>query len=622
MEVAKQPVMSPLLPLQRRNYQTRTVFTQRALLRVGPRLSENPMALPHQLHRAIRAVGLAVFTPLLSPVFAQSSPRAVPATYAITNARIVPVSSATIEKGTIIVRDGLIAAVGATTVTIPGDARIIDGTGLTVYPGFIDAFGSIGMPSGGAAAAAARAGGGGRGAATTTGTRVGAANSAYPPGLQPEMTAIELLQPDAEMLSGPQSAGYTSALTVQGSGIFQGTSAVINLAGADVNAMIIRANVAQHIAFTPLRNGGFPNSLMGVFAALRQELLDAQHYRDEQAAYAKSPRGMKRPDFDPSLDALQSAIAGKQPVVMFASSQREIERALDLAKEFGLKPIIAGGSEAYLVAARLKLENVPVLLSANFPRRMSAPSADADPDPIRVLRERVEAPKGPGKLSQAGVRYALQSGGTNNWTDVLANVRRAMENGLTADQALRAMTVQPAEILGVADRLGTIETGKIANLTISRGDLFNRTGRVTQLFIDGKPIAVRATTAGESGAADNADANVATGTWTMSVNLDATDRTVTLSARQEGTRLLGSIQGMFGSAEINNGSVGADGTFRFSAAVTIKEGTEEATFVGSFEGNAVRGRLTIVGHAPGIFSGTRPARDGAAGRPRTPPPAR
>ncbi len=580
------------------------------------------MSLPHQLVRVVTAVGLYLYTPLLWPVFAQSSPRAVPATYAITNARIVPVSSSIIEKGTIIVRDGLIAAVGATTITIPGDARIIDGTGLTVYPGFIDAFGSIGMPSGGAAAAA-RAGGGRGAPAAATGVRVGAANSAYPPGLQPEMTALELLQPDAETLSGPQSAGYTSALTAQSSGIFQGTSAVINLAGADVNAMVIRANVAQHIGFTPLRNGGFPNSLMGVFAALRQELLDAQHYRDEQAAYAKSPRGMKRPDFDPSLDALQSAIAGKQPVVMFASSQREIERALDLAKEFGLKPIIAGGSEAYLVAARLKQDNVPVLLSANFPRRTSAPSADADPDPIRVLRERVEAPKGPGKLSQAGVRYALQSGGISNWTDVMANVRRAMENGLTADQALRAMTVQPAEILGVADRLGTIETGKIANLTISRGDLFDRTGRVTQLFIDGKPIAVRAATAGASGAADNAaETNIATGTWTMSVNLDATDRTVTLSARQEGTRLLGSIQGMLGSAEINNGSVGADGTFRFSASVTIKEGTEEATFVGSFDGNAVRGRLTIVGHAPGIFSGTRPARDGAAGRPRTPPPAR
>ena len=367
---------------------------------------------------------------------------------------------------------------------------------------------------------------------------------------------------------------------------------------------------------------------MGVFASRRQMLLDAQHYRDEQTAYAKNPRGMKRPEFDPSLDALQDVIAGRQPVVMFASTQREIERALDLAKEFGLKPIIAGGSEAHLIAARLKAENVPVLLSMNFPRRTSAPSPDADPDPIRVLRERAEAPKGPGRLAAAGVRFALQSGGTSTRTDVTANLRRAVDNGLTADQAIRALTTQPAEILGLGDRLGTIETGMIANRTISRGDLFDRNGHITQLFIDGKPVAVRPPVAagaggfgggrggaggspggGEAGCAPAADEMLtATGTWTLSVNIDATDRTVTLSLRQEGTRLTGSIQGMMGSSEIQNGSIGSDGAFRFNASVTLKEGTEEGMFSGTLEGNALRGRLTIVGHAPGIFSGTRPAR--------------
>lgn len=577
------------------------------------------MALLHRIARASGAVGLFVGAPLLHPIFAQASPRAIPATYAITNARIVPVSSATIEKGTIVIRDGLIAAVGA-NIAVPGDARVVDGTGLTVYPGFIDAYGSLGMSAGASPAAAGGRGGAppaaGRGAGA--GPSASAPNSAYPPGLQPELSALELLHADPDALAGPQSAGFTTALTAQGSGIFQGRSAIINLAGADVNAMVVKSDVAQHIAFSPLRNGGFPNSLMGVFAALRQQLLDAQHYRDEQAAYAKNPRGMKRPDFDPSLDALQGVISGKQPVVMFASSQREIERALDLAKEFGMKPIIAGGSEAYLIADRLKKEGVPVLLSTNFPRRMSAPSADADPDPVRLLRERVEAPKSPAKLTQAGVKFALQSGGTNTWTDVMTNVRRAIDAGLTADQALRALTIQPAEILGVGDRLGSIETGKIANLTVSRGDLFDRAGRVTQLFIDGKPIAVAASTAGggRQGGAGADEATSGTGTWTLSVNIDGSDRTVTLALRQEGTRLLGSIQGMLGSAEITQASINPDGTFRFSAPVTLKEGTEEATFQGSLEANAIRGRLTIVGHAPGIFSGTRPSRDGAARPPR------
>src|ERR1041385_1367230 len=120
--------------------------------------------------------------------------------------------------------------------------------------------------------------------------------------------------------------------------------------------MLVKAPVAEHIGFTPSRGGGYPNSLMGVFAALRQELLDAQHYAAEQAAYAKNPRGMRRPESDPSLEALQPVLAKQVPVIMEAATQREIERALDLAKGFGLKPIIAGGEEADKVATRLKAE--------------------------------------------------------------------------------------------------------------------------------------------------------------------------------------------------------------------------------------------------------------------------
>ena len=567
---------------------------------------------------AVAAAGLLCAVPLAAQL---ASPRSVPATYAITNARLVPVSAPAIEKGTIVVRDGLIAAIGA-SVAVPGDARVIDGTGLTVYPGLIDAYGSLGVPN----APAQGVGGGGRGGGggfaaggpSATPART-APNSNYPAGLQPELSVVELLKADDEAFSGPTSAGITTALTGSGSGIFQGQSAIINLAGGDVNAMLVKASVSQNIGFSPLRNGGYPNSLMGVFSALRQQLLDAQHYRDEKAAYDRSPRGMKRPEFDPSLEALQPALARTQPVVLYASTQREIERALDLAKEFNLRPIIAGGAEAYMVAARLKAENVPVLLTLNFPRRTAAPSADADPDPIRVLKERAEAPKNAGRLAQAGVKFAFQSGGISTWTDFAGNVQRAVENGLPADAALKALTQQSADIIGVGDRLGSLEVGKIANLTITRGDLLDR-GRVTQLFIDGKPVAVRTPAAPAFGAAS------ATGTWTVTVSLDGADLPTTWSLRQEGTRLTGSLQGTLGSTEIQNGTF-TDGEIRFTASVTLKEGTEEATFIGTMDGNALRGRMAIVGHTPGTFSGTRPQRaggppagaPGAGNAPRTPP---
>jgi imidazolonepropionase-like amidohydrolase len=541
--------------------------------------------------------------------------RNTPNVYAITNAKIITVAGPAIDRGTVVVRNGVITGVGA-TVQIPGDARVIDGNGLTVYPGLIDANSSLGLAgdSGGAAAAGRGGRGAGRGAAPAqAGTPTGAPNSLHPIGLQPELTAVDLVHPDPEAFAGPQSAGITAVQSAPATGIFRGLAAVVNLGGSSAQAMIVKAPVAEHIGFTPQRGGGYPNSLLGVFSALRQMLLDAQHYGAEQAAYAKNPRGMHRPEIDPSLDALQPVLARQMPVVMEASSQREIERALDLAKEFNIRPIIAGGEEADKVAVRLKAENVPVLISLNFPRRPQA-SPDADPEPIRVLRARVDAPKLAGKLAQAGVKFAFEDGGLTNWADFLVNAGRTSEGGLSAEQTIRALTLSPAEILGVSDRLGTIETGKIANLTITRGDLF--TGRVTQVFVDGTPIEARAP------ANANAVGSVAGGTWTITVTSDEGEKSVTLALQQVGDQLRGTIQGALGSSQISNGSIGANGELQFTASVTMAAGTEEARFSGTVAGNVIRGTVAVVGHPQGTFIGTRPDAAQGTGRRGRPPKSR
>ncbi|HEX7937531.1 MAG TPA: amidohydrolase family protein, partial [Gemmatimonadaceae bacterium] len=362
-----------------------------------------------------------------------------------------------------------------------------------------------------------------------------------------------------------------------------------------------------------LRNGGFPNSLLGVFAAQRQMLLDAQHYRDEEAAYNKNPRGMRRPENDPSLAALQPVLAKEMPVIMMADSKREIERALDLANEFGLKAVIAGGEEAWMVADRLKKENVPVIATLNFPRRTAAPDPDADPEPIRVLQSRVDIPRNPGKLASAGVKIAFTSGGVA-MTDYLGNVRKAVADGMNKDAALRSLTLTPAEMFGVADRLGSIDQGKIANLTIVRGDLFDNSARVTNVFVDGRPVTVRA-------AADNANANVgASGTWNITATFAEGDRTVTLNMTQEGERLRGSISGPLGAGDISNGSIGSNGEFRFSASVNLGGTSEEANFSGTMTGNTIRGSIQIIGHPNGTFIGTRPGAGGQGGRGQRPPP--
>ena len=210
--------------------------------------------------------------------------------------------------------------------TAPADARIIDGTGLTVYPGLIDANSSIGHRRRRRRERVADAGRGGRRWRTRCRRR---RSRAHPPARQTRCTrsaSARARPPSISLNAGRRGARgpaerrhHGGAHRAVDAGIFRGLSAVINLGGSTSQAMIVKAPIAEHIGFTPSRGGGYPNSLLGVFSALRQTLLDAQHYGAEQAAYAKNPRGMRRPETDPSLEALQPVLARQIPVVMEAS---------------------------------------------------------------------------------------------------------------------------------------------------------------------------------------------------------------------------------------------------------------------------------------------------------------
>jgi hypothetical protein len=341
---------------------------------------------------------------------------------------------------------------------------------------------------------------------------------------------------------------------------------------------------------------------MGVFSALRQMLLDAQRYREANQIYEKNPRGLRRPDQDKSLEALLPVLSGAIPVVMVANSEREIIRALDLAKEFKLKAIIAGGEESWRVTDRLREQNVPVLLSLNFPRRTSALLPEADPDSMRVLRARVNAPRTAGKLAAARVRFAFESGSMTNFDDFLGNALKAVEGGLSRDEALRALTLNGAQIFGLDDRLGSIEPGKIANLTIVRGDIFDKKPKVTQLFIDGRSVEIKA-------AAAPASQTGLGGSWALNVNLGEGDVGITLTLQQEGDTLSGSIQGALGANQIAGASAGPGGEIRFTVPITLSresKQTTEANFTGTVTGNEMRGTVQIVGRSPGTFTGTRP----------------
>ncbi len=529
--------------------------------------------------------------------------------YAIINAKIVTVSGATIDKGTVVIRNGLIESVGPNVAT-PADAQVFDATGLTVYPGFIDALTNLGMP-----AAQQRTGGPGGGQAAAAAAAAAAStaptsNSNYQAGLRPEDEALTDLRAGESQFEAARNAGFTTVVTTGRTGIFTGQSVIFDLAGDSVSGMVVKTPYALHVTFTTTP-GSYPGSLLGTFSALRQIFLDASRQQEIERQYAANPKGMKRPDTDRSLEALFPAINGKMPVVFNANRDVEIVRALDLIKELKLNGIIAGGQEAWKFADRIKTQNVPVLLSLNFPKRTTASSPDADPESLETLRFRAETPAGVAKLAAAGVKIAFQSGGVTAIGDFFTNVGKAVEGGLSKDAAIRAMTLGSAEILGISDRTGSIEAGKIANLAVVKGDLLGKDKFVPTIFVDGKvfeqkepprpPAGGRGSGGGPGG--PPAAAGSISGSYAITISVPGSPISGTFNFTQAGSALTGTMVSDAGSSAIRDGKVTGNG-FTFATTVPFGGNNIDITVNGSVTGTTISGTIdSPAGAVP--FSGTK-----------------
>lgn len=415
-----------------------------------------------------------------------------PHVYAITGARIVTAVGAPIESGTVLVRNGFIEAVGA-SLPAPADAVVIDGKGLYVYPGLIDMGNSAGVVV--PAAEPPR----------DAGTLMEIERARRQSILRPQLEAAACLRADAPELRRLAGAGITTVLSVPTGEMIKGRSSLINVVAAEDEPQIgnvaderrgqyvLRTPVALHVSF-PLREagGGYPASLMGAIAFVRQAFFDGGHYQLEMARYDRVKKSAARPVYDASLDALQPALSGKMPVAFRAGSALEIRRALNLAKEFKLDPIITGAIEADQAVSDLKAQKARVIYSLNYPVRPRTLGPDAD-ETVRTLRERANAPKVPGALENAGVVFAFESAGLADPKDFVRNAAKAVKAGLSADAAVRALTINAATIAGAADRVGSIEKGKIANLVITDGDLFEEKTTVKHVFVDGRLVPIDAT---------------------------------------------------------------------------------------------------------------------------------
>ena len=418
----------------------------------------------------------------LAPAVLDAQPRPTrpdaPGLSAIVNARVVTVSGGAIENGTVVMEDGVITAVGA-GVDVPAGARVIDGAGRTVYPGLIDALTTLGHgrePEPGAG------GGGG------DGDRPHAWGPEDRPGTTTWLTAADGLDPRDERFGRWREAGFTSVVSTRHEGLVPGQAAVLNLGSFErPRELVVASPVAMRVNLRDRSRTytGFPGSSMGVFAYLKQLYYDAGHHRDAWAAYEASSRGRRRPEWDGALEPIRRQLDEGWPALFPASSRSDVVRALATTAEMGVRPVVYGAQGAWDAADLLAAGDVPVLVSLDWP----APPRDGDPDEVPTLaelRRYDRAPTSPAALAAAGVKFAFYAGGLDNPSEALPAARRAVRQGLSADDALRAFTLSAAEIFGVDDRLGSIETGKIANLIVADGALFNEGTAIETVFVDGE----------------------------------------------------------------------------------------------------------------------------------------
>ncbi|MFN7932575.1 MAG: amidohydrolase family protein [Bryobacteraceae bacterium] len=295
------------------------------------------------------------------------------------------------------------------------------------------------------------------------------------------LLAADHLSATDRRIEAARNAGFTSAVAFPNRNIFSGQGAVINLAGERPGNMVVQSPTGQFLTMRSAGfNAGYPGSLMGVIAYIRQIYLDAAQYKAAKEIYAAQPSGNRRPDYDKHLEG----VLASPRILLPAGNPKEIERMLRFGEELKQDTILYGLQEGYRAAALIKQHNGKVLVDLRWPEK----SRDADPDQIdslRTLEARDKAPSTPAELKKAGVPFALYAGALSQPSDISKAVKKAIDAGLSFDDAVRALTLSPAEIFGVANRLGSIDKGKIANLIVTNGDLFQERTKIKYVLVDG-----------------------------------------------------------------------------------------------------------------------------------------
>ncbi|HJU73730.1 MAG TPA: amidohydrolase family protein [Gemmatimonadaceae bacterium] len=384
----------------------------------------------------------------------------------IRNATVVPVTAPRIERGTIILRNGRIEALGA-NIAIPNDGTVIDGTGLFVYPGLIDAGTNLGL--------------------TEIGSVPGGEDTREIGDFNPQNVILSGINPHSELIPVTRVDGVTTVITNAEGGLVSGAAALIDLAGWTAADMAIVPRVAMVVNFPSLGGGGFggfgggggqQRPLSERREAMNRQVRQLYQFFEDAKAYAdirSRANGAAAPNVNQKFEALIPFVRGQLPVIVEASSPEQIRGAIAFADSLKLKLIIRGAQDGWQLADTLAARKIPVIVGP----LTQAPANDEPYDLVYA---------NPGVMAAAGVQLAFQSSDASNARTLPYHAALATAYGLNADEALKAITINPARIFGIADRYGSLEVGKVANVVVTTGDPLDVRTHVRHVFIRGEAI--------------------------------------------------------------------------------------------------------------------------------------
>ena len=476
-------------------HQSRRLAKRPVLLGQPGRLLVESLPMSKLSHSLAAAALLAMFQPANAEILPPGNRPLPPGHHALIHATVVVKPGVTITNATVIIRDGRIQAVTEKSQA-PDTAREWDMTGLTLYAGFIDSYVTEAKPisttmtqsiTGTGATAAGKPG------------FLGAPGNELDPGttgpgsglstMKPEHDVTDSFSPKPDAYEALRAQGFTAAALTPANGIIRGQSALISLGQGSPNQLIIRPQLFQHIVFDTKASKPeeFPKSLMGVISAIRQTLSDAQHYNEIWNYHRANADTTKRPAHNKSLETLQAVLKNRQPVIIEPGSVLMVNKAMRLADEFGIHPVIVATGHEWRRPDLVKASATRFIVPINLPKAPKMPS-DSDWELVSLdqLRAWDWAPENPLLLQKNGLEIALTTHGLKDKKKFRENLLKVIERGLPKRAALAALTTTPAKLAAVADQLGTIEVGKLANLVVVEGDYFDPKAKLRGVWIEGR----------------------------------------------------------------------------------------------------------------------------------------